>query len=62
MGASGVDPDETVLAADGVTTMPNPNYLSNVFLTCFRVTDWRRNPAGVVTGMRVGGEMLQVVQ
>ena len=64
-GASGIDPDETVRdPADptGVQNIINPDYLSKVGLTCFRVTEWRRNPRGVVTGMRVGGEMLQVVQ
>ena len=37
-GASGIDPDETVLGSDGVTQVINPACLSKVFLTCLPVT------------------------
>ena len=53
-GGGPVDPEEVT----------NPDYLAKVFLTCLRVTEWQP-PLGqgvAITGMRVGGEMLQVVQ
>ena len=53
-GGGPVDPEEAT----------NKDYLAKVFLTCLRVTEWQPplGPGVAITGMRVGGEMLQVVQ
>ena len=53
-GGGPIDPEEATIQ----------DYLAKVFLTCLRVTEWQPplGPGVAITGMRVGGEMLQVVQ